>query len=124
MAESDPVEEVTDALARFLVGESPITDALQRVVDLAARALPVAFTGITMLADDKPTTWVFSDPSASEIDQAQYEAGTGPCLDAFRTGEVLAIDSTERDERWPAFSQAAFAHGIRSTLSTGEPQAA
>jgi GAF domain-containing protein len=69
---------------------------------------------------------VFTDPAAPEIDTAQYATGSGPCLDAFRTGIILRIDDTERDERWPEFCQAALHQGVRSALSLplqtdGEP---
>ena len=116
--DSDPVAESVAALARFYVGKSTIREALQQVVDLAATAVPPAtMTGISMLVDGKVKTSIFSDPEVAEIDQAQYEAGTGPCLDSFRDGEVYGIPSTERDDRWASFSATAFAHGIRSTLS-------
>jgi GAF domain-containing protein len=63
------------------------------------------------------TTAVFSDPAVREIDQRQYEAGKGPCLDASRDGAIYGITSTAKDERWPEFARAALDHGIRSTLS-------
>lgn len=63
------------------------------------------------------TTSFFTDPEVAEIDQAQYSAGSGPCLGAFRDGVVHRIPSTERDHRWPKFSRAALEHGVRSTLS-------
>ncbi len=70
-----------------------------------------------MLVEGRPGTAVLTDEAAPEIDSAQYETGIGPCLDAFRHGEVLVIDDTEKDERWPPFSEAAAARGIRGTLS-------
>lgn len=102
----------------FFVGDGTLEETLQRVADLAARAVPpAAMTAMTMLVDEKPTTAVFTDEAAHEIDQAQYETGSGPCLDAFRHARVYRIDSTERDDRWPEFARAAAEHGIRSTLS-------
>jgi GAF domain-containing protein len=114
----DPIRESLATLSRFFIGDTTMGDTLQRVVELATVAVPpAAYTGISMLMDDKVTTSFFSDPEVPEIDQAQYEAGTGPCLDSFRDGEVYGIPSTERDGRWPDFSRVAFEHGIRSTLS-------
>jgi GAF domain-containing protein len=60
---------------------------------------------------------VFTDRTSPEIDSAQYETGIGPCLDAFRYQEVFRVEDTEKDDRWRPFSEAAAAHGIRSTLS-------
>lgn len=115
---NDPVRDSLAILSRFFVGDSTMGDTLQRVVDLAAVAVPPAtYTGITMLVDERVSTSVFSDPDVPEIDQAQYAAGTGPCLDAFRDGEIRRIASMEREERWPDFRRTALQHGIRSTLS-------
>jgi GAF domain-containing protein len=114
----DPIRDSLATLSRFFIGDSTMGDTLQRVVELAAVAVPpAAYTGISMLVDDRATTSVFSDPEVSEIDQAQYAAGTGPCLNAFRDGKVYRIPSTERDERWPEFCRTALQHGIQSTLS-------
>ena len=93
-------------------------DTLHRVTELAEQAIPQAeMTGITMLVDEQPTTAVFTDPTAPEIDESQYASGRGPCLDAFRTQQVLIIDCTEEDDRWPEFGEAAAEHGILSTMS-------
>ena len=93
-------------------------ETLDRVAHLAEASVPAAdFTALTMLVEGRARTAVFTDEMAPEIDAAQYETGIGPCLDAFRHGEVFVIDDTEKDERWGAFSEAAAAKGIRSTLS-------
>ena len=72
---------------------------------------------MTMLVEGRPTTAVFTDEDAPEIDSAQYETGIGPCLDSFRNQEVLQIHDTVQDTRWTPFSRVALEHGIRSTLS-------
>ena len=115
---NDPIRESLATLSRFFIGDSTLGDTLQRVVDLAAVAVPpAAFTGITMLVDERVSTAVFSDPESAVIDEAQYAAGTGPCLDAYRDGVVYVIPSTKRDERWPEFSRTAYEHGVNNTLS-------
>ncbi len=100
------------ALSQFFVGDQTLSDTLNRVSHLANQTTPASeMVGITMLVEGRPTTAVFTDEAAPEIDSAQYETGIGPCLDAFRHGEVLVIDDTEKDERWPPFSEAAAARG-------------
>jgi GAF domain-containing protein len=78
---------------------------------------PAKYAGITMLVEGRPRTGVFTSAEAPEIDEAQYQSGDGPCLDAFRHRRVNRIDSTLDDTRWPAFCRLAAAHGIYSTLS-------
>ena len=60
---------------------------------------------------------MFTDELAPELASAQYETGIGPCLDSFRHRQVFRIDDTTKDDRWPPFSEACAAHGVRSTMS-------
>ena len=52
-----------------------------------------------------------------EIDQAQYEVGEGPCLEAWRTKGPVMIESTVEEGPWPEFRRTAADHGVLSTLS-------
>jgi GAF domain-containing protein len=103
-------------LSHSLAGDAGV--ALQRVADLAVEQLSGCdLAGVTLVRDGVPTTAVFTDPEAPEIDRAQYDTGQGPCLDAYHTGVILRIDETMDDDRWTEFASAAFSHGVRSTLS-------
>jgi GAF domain-containing protein len=70
-----------------------------------------------MISGDEIGTHVFTHPDAPDIDRAQYTAGDGPCLHAFRTGEVVQVPTMGAETRWPLFVEAALQHGILSTLS-------
>lgn len=112
MADIPEANNTFGALAQFFVH-----DTLLRVAELACQAGPADMAGITMLVDGVPSTGVFTDSEAPEIDKAQYESGQGPCLDAFRTQRVYRIESTVTDVRWPQFARHAADHGINSTIS-------
>ena len=119
MAEtSSPLDQSLAELSRFFIGDKTLIDTLHRVAALAVEGIePADFCGLTMLIDGKPRTSVFTDVVAPEIDQAQYDAGSGPCLDSFRTGEIFLIDSTVDEGPWPEFREACRHHGIFSTAS-------
>ncbi len=118
MAPQEPLSQSLSALSRFFVGDGTLQDTLHRVAHHAEEAVPgAAMTGITMLVDGRAKTAVFTDEAAPEIDSAQYETGVGPCLDSFRHRRIFRIDDTTKDDQWAAFSEAAAAYGIRSTLS-------
>jgi len=105
-------------LAHLVVPTEALDATLQRVADLALHEVDDCdMAGVTLLRDGAPVTAVFTDPEAPEIDVAQYEAGSGPCLDAFRTSSVLRIADTTVDTRWPELCAQAAAAGVRSTLS-------
>ncbi len=115
---ADAVNEGLSALSTFVVGRSTLGETLDKVADLACQTVRgTDMVGLTMLKDGRPATAVFTDPMSPELDQAQYDSGKGPCLDAFRHGRTYRIESTASDANWPEFSRAAGAKGIMSTLS-------
>jgi GAF domain-containing protein len=117
MAES-PLAESLAVLSRYFVGASTLEETLGRVADLTVEAVaPVDFVGLTMPVEGRQRTAVFTDRTSPEVDQAQYDSGEGPCLDALRDATVYAIDSMAEDGPWPAFRRACRARGIHSTLS-------
>jgi GAF domain-containing protein len=118
VSEQSPLQRSLAELSTFLVSDHSIADTLTRVAVLAVEAVPPAmFAGITMMVDERVTTQAFTDPTCPEIDQAQYASGHGPCLDSFRTGSTIIVESLEHDDRYPEFATEALAHGVRSTLS-------
>jgi GAF domain-containing protein len=117
MADS-PMSESLAVLSRYFVGTGTLQETLQRVAELTGHAVgPADFVGITLPVEGRQRTAVFTDPASPEIDQAQYDTGEGPCLDAMRDRQVHAVEATSEDGPWPAFRRAAADHGIGSTLS-------
>jgi GAF domain-containing protein len=53
------------------------------------------------------------------LDQAQYDSGQGPCLDAMDAAahvDVVAVDNVRQEQRWPGYLPTAIQHGLRSQL--------
>jgi transcriptional regulator with GAF, ATPase, and Fis domain len=116
----DPRSEALLALSRFLVAEMTLGDTLLKVTEITTEAMPAAeMAGIALLGpDERAHTSIYTDPESPEIDQSQYDTGRGPCLDAWRTVQVVRIDDMESEaDRYPAFARAALSHGVESTLS-------
>jgi GAF domain-containing protein len=114
----DDLSATLVALHRYIAGDQTLGDTLTQVASLAMQALDAEVAGISMVdGRGRALTPVYTDETSPQIDQAQYDAGRGPCLDAHRTATILRIDDTSADERWPEFSEAARQHGIRSTIS-------
>ena len=110
--------EELPALFGLLLPDTPLTDVLQRVTQLACRTVAdCEMAGITIEQDGRLQTPVYTDERALRVDQVQYDNDSGPCVDAFRNGDINQIPDTAVDERWVAFSRAASAENIRSTLS-------
>jgi len=106
------------ALLNVHLPDTPLTDVLQRVVELATRSIDTcADASVTLAHKGRLRSPVATGERPLRIDEVQYTHGAGPCVQAFRTGEVHIIADTSADRRWPEFAAAALAEGIRSTLS-------
>lgn len=93
-------------------------NVLDTIVAEAVRAFPDAdMASITAFHHGEPETVAHSDPRAVEIDRGQYRAGTGPCLHAAETGDVVRIAMPAAAGRFPEFSRHAAALGVGSYLA-------
>jgi GAF domain-containing protein len=115
-------DSVFKALGQFLVSEQTLGDTLLSVSRLALEVVPGVMYAGMLLGDEtgRPQTAVFTDEAAPEIDQAQYDSDRGPCLDAWRTGQMIALpdlDAADARARYAEFVVVAMARGVRSTLS-------
>lgn len=106
------------ALQSLLLSTPAIGDLLTELAGLAVSTVdPAVSCGITLEHDHSPYTVAASDARAVIIDEYQYGGGTGPCLEALRTGLMVLVDDQETDPRWPEYRAAAIALGVRSSLS-------
>jgi GAF domain-containing protein len=78
---------------------------------------PAAAGGITFDREGRPVTAATSAPLAAEVDEIQYGADDGPCLDALRRGEGVVSDDLATETRWQLFASLAVTHGVASVLS-------
>lgn len=106
--------------ARRLYVSEDLDETLWRITSAAAQTVPhCEVASISLLeADGSIVTRAPTDPLADRLDQVQYEAGEGPCLDAIGTTPLAYTPDTTSDERWPRFSaRAREEYGVASILS-------
>jgi GAF domain-containing protein len=110
--------EVLERLGRLSLRELSMESLLQTVADLAKSVMPGApEASVTLLVQDRPTTIASTGGLATDLDEAQYDRGHGPCLHAARTGEVVEVRDTRTDGRWPDYLPRAAEAGNFSSLS-------
>ncbi|WP_410602918.1 GAF and ANTAR domain-containing protein [Amycolatopsis sp. lyj-90] len=121
-APEGPLSEQFVELTRLLLVASTPAQVLQQVIDAAYRVVPGAdLVSITLRAPDGTFhTPVSTGEVALELDEVQYRAGTGPCVDAAADGSPghIRSDDLANETRWPDFSLATVRHGFTSILST------
>jgi GAF domain-containing protein len=102
----------------------PMSEVLHRVAELAVACVPGADeVSVTLVDGDRTRSAAFTGTLAVALDERQYEAGFGPCLDAAQTGRHLRVDDTGAESSYPDFASAAARQGVRSALSIGFPMA-
>jgi GAF domain-containing protein len=115
------LDEVTVALTDLgdvLAAEEDLGRVLQRSVEQLTDAVPGAdMTSVTVLRGDAGETVAATSERVWEIDQDQYAAGDGPCLEAARTGKVVRTGVEEAARRWPDFTRSARSAGVGSYLA-------
>lgn len=113
-----PLERSLKALNSYLFKGHVLMDTLEEISARALEAVPAAeFIAVIVALNGKPKTPVYTDQRAFDLDQVQYDADRGPCLDSFRDGAVYVIDNTRLETRWSEFCAAAIERDVFSTLS-------
>jgi GAF domain-containing protein len=102
-------------LARTLQEAQTVRDTLERVVELATRAVPACEHASVTLPDE--VTLAATDALARRLDTVQYAAGTGPCLDALASGSPSLSGDLAEETRWGDFPAGAVRVGVHSVLS-------
>ncbi len=124
MSEHQPLEpnEAFAELGRIKLADTDIDAVLDKIADLAQRAIPGADeVSVTLMRGKGPHTAAFTGDLALACDERQYKRGHGPCLDAANTAATLLIDDMAQETRWPDYTQSAAKAGAHSSLSVGLP---
>ena len=105
-------------MAGLVLSRETVDTALELVTSLAAAATAGTLgAAVTIVDEHGKRSRAASNRAVEEADALQYEFDEGPCLTAWRTGQVVRIDDTTTDGRWPRWNEAASGLGVRSVLS-------
>jgi GAF domain-containing protein len=105
-------------LAALLLSTESFDDLLRGVAELSVRLVGGASTASITLAERGRVLTVASvDALATQIDEHQYERGTGPCLEALRTASVVHVADLRRERRWGEFDTIMLSHGVTGALA-------
>lgn len=128
--EARPTADVGDSplaaqlalLTAVLLDADSVAGVLSHVVRAALATIPGAdLVSVTLRSPDGSFhTPAETDPMATELDDLQYRAGHGPCVDtALPSGPAYARSADLASEpAWPKFGPAAADRGYASVLST------
>jgi hypothetical protein len=103
-----------------MAGREPFDATLLRVVQLVQQFVAhVQDASVSMIDHGSARTVVFTGALAIELDEAQYELRSGPCLDAARSGRTIVVLNSRPGSPYPDFSALARKREILQTVSIG-----
>jgi GAF domain-containing protein len=104
-------------LADTMVSDFDVAELMLRLADACLELLEVDAAGLMLLDANGALRLVASAPDVMhDLEVFELQSEEGPSLDTIRTGKaVINIDVQRASERWPRFTAAALAAGIRST---------
>jgi GAF domain-containing protein len=105
-------------MAGLVLSRETVDTALQLVTTLATTVTAGTFgAAVTVVDEHGKRSRAASNRSVEQADALQYELDEGPCLTAWRMQQLVRIDDTTTDARWPRWNAAAGRLGVRSVLS-------
>lgn len=101
-----------------VTADTNLAESLRRIAEAGRDLLDGCIAAsVTVIDAGRPTTMGATDEVANDLDQAQYDAGDGPCLTSAREERLVRIDDLSTEDRWPAFRAIAQRHGVASSMS-------
>lgn len=105
------------ALAGIMLDRTTMNEVLERASHIVKHTLRGAAEVSVTVQNGRPVTAASSGLLALQVDQAQYAAGYGPCLDAIRLDQTITVDDQATDPRWPDYRPHALEAGVASSVS-------
>jgi GAF domain-containing protein len=116
------VHQALHELGKLRFGEMRVEDAMREIVQTTHTIFDVDGAGL-MLADAEHhlRNVAVSDERMGRLEELQVRHHEGPCIAAFDSKALIAAQDLADERRWPTFSDAAVAQGIRAVLASPLP---
>jgi GAF domain-containing protein len=116
------VRQALTELGKLRFGDMRVEDALHEIVQTTHTIFDVDGAGL-MLADANHhlRNVAVSDERLGHLEDLQIRHQEGPCISAFDDKQLVGAQDLTEDARWPSFSKAAVAHGMRAVLASPLP---
>jgi transcriptional regulator with GAF, ATPase, and Fis domain len=115
---SGHVDPAISSLSELRLSNQTLDSIIGRIGDVALQTLRGwDAIGASLVEGDRVATYGTNDPRINRVDQAQYDSGRGPCVDATADDEFKYFDGTEVPPRWRQFSEAAADADVYSVVS-------
>ncbi len=105
--------ETLSRFAKVLPAHYDVETALAELTESVTAVLGLFGSGVTMAGDGRLRFVTAVSEAAGELEQIQEDQQSGPCQDAFDTGEPVRVTDVRLETaRWPEFAGAATRLGV------------
>ncbi len=116
MADLKLLMQTLSEFASTLVQDFTISDVLHDLAERATAVVGADSAGVSLLHDGHLRFATALDERCSNLERVQESEQAGPCVDALRAGEAVAVTDLAEVPGWGAYGQAARAAGIAAIL--------
>ncbi|ACU36097.1 ANTAR domain-containing response regulator [Actinosynnema mirum] len=114
----DEASQALEDLMAQLADEHPLAGVLNQLAESAVRVIPdTTAVSVTLVEGEGGRTAAATEQLVADVDEVQYRAGVGPCLEAAHSLKPVRVSVAEARDRWPDFADAAERAGARAYLS-------
>lgn len=117
---SDLVEIVATLkeVTALITGSDGLRDAAEGLAKALGDIMPAHIRcGVTLICEGTPAIIASTGLPEDVLDETLHSDGHGPCLAAIRGRDIVISHDLDADDRWPAWTGLARAHGIRGVLT-------
>ena len=112
------VERSISSLAELHLPDETLDSVLLHIGRLGVDALEGwDAVAASIVEGNKVATYGTTDERINQVDQAQYDTGRGPCVDAMKSGESRYFDGTAVAPEWRLFAESAADVEVYSVVS-------
>jgi GAF domain-containing protein len=105
-----------ETLSRFattLAGDYEVTDVLHDLTDRVTEVMQLSGAGVSLMDGERMHFVTVHNDDIIALERVQEGLQAGPCMDAARQGEVVAVSNLRTDlRRWPAYCSKALGLGV------------
>ena len=109
--------DVVESLSRWRLERSTMNEVLSKVARVVTHTLATCdAAGVSIVTDQGVTVGPFTDERLAALDIHQYDIDEGPCVQAMKTGRVVAVDAALPARSSDNFSSKALEMSVASAL--------
>jgi len=116
---TDELAAISARMSGLLLSAETVETSLGLLSAVARESVPGSTgAGVSLVDERGKRSSGSTDERVRRADSLQYELDEGPCLDAARSRGLVRMDDVAADPRWPRWSAAVSALGLRAAMSS------